>query len=750
MIGRLMAATVKTGLILALGVVCTARAKDSNDVSRTVVVTTNRTEENIQDVPVDVSVVSGQLASVTGITDLQSLASWIPGLLVNRQANSALPFIRGVGSPVGTIGDEPSVAFYVDDVYEPSGSGALANLSSIDRIEVEKGPQGTVFGRNATGGVIQVFTRDPTADPHMDISVGLANYDTQSAALYATGSLTSTLAANVALDASQQRNGWGKDVLTGVAAYTGWDYDSRVKLLWTPCDRTSAMLNLDYEDMRTEEGINLRAWPGTTSFDPAGAGFPAPAGYYDVNGVPHSHSITHQFGASLKVTHDFGWARLVNITARRDTKAVTGVDEDPGIALADVALSGTEHTWTQELRLSSTQTSRSSWIAGLFYYHDVSSYDPLHLYGVAFLPLPYVNTFATQTTESWAAFAQGRREIMSGAYLTVGIRDTRDHRSLQAAAQYASGSVVPSSNSPRYATWNQPTYRAALEYRSSDDLMTYIAYNKGFKSGVFNTTVLPGAQIEHPVSPETLNAYTAGAKSDLLEHRLRVDAEGFYYDYRNIQLQQIVAGATYVTNAARAVVRGVDVQATLKPISPLSVMASMEVLSGHYTSFRNGPFYVYNAQSGGNCLFVAPGSCPSTVYPPNYNASAGAWDLRGDQTIQSPRFSASLMIQDEIPSHLGNFTVTGAWIHSASYYADPDNGLGQVAPSSSNNDKQPVLNLFNASVDWNSLSQRWQARLWGKNLSGERYWSYATELVFVTQYSAAPPRTFGITLAFRL
>jgi iron complex outermembrane recepter protein len=739
---------VKSSLILGLGLACTAWAAESSNESQTVVVTANRMEEDIQAVPVDVSVVSGQLANALGITDLQSLAPFVPGLLANRQANSALPFIRGVGSPVGTIGDEPSVAFYVDDVYEPAASGALANFNSVDRIEVEKGPQGTVFGRNATGGVVQLFTRNPTGDPTMDVTVGVGNYNTQSAGFYAAGPLASTLSGNIALDAAQQRDGWGRNVVSGESIYTGWNYGGRLKLLWTPSPRTSALLNVDYDDTRTEEGINLRAWPGTSSLNPGGAGISSPAGYYDVNAIPGTHSITYQSGASLKLTYDFEWARLVNITAWRHTKAVEGIDEDPGIALANAILNAEERTWTEEIRLSSAQSSKSTWVAGLFFYHDVSGYDPLYLYGLAFLPLPYINTFGVQTTDSWAGFAQGKREIMTDTDLTVGVRYTADHRRLEASTQFASGPRTPAINSPQSATWTQPTYRAVLEHRFSDELMAYIAYNRGFKSGLFNTTVLPGSPIEPPVAPERVNAYTAGAKSDLLGRKLRLDFEWFYYDYRDIQVEQIVAGAVHVTNAAAAIIRGIDIDATIKPVPRFAIIASMEALSGQYTSFHNGQFYVYNARGGGNCLFSGPGSCSPGVYPPNYNASTGTWDLEGNHTIQTPPFSASLTLEKEIPSDLGTFRLTANWTHTGNYYADPDNGRGQVAPSSSNNDKQGLVNLLNASVSWSSWNERWQIQAWGKNLTGERYWSYATELAFVTQYSAAPPRTFGVTIGY--
>lgn len=739
-------AFVKFGPIIALGLFGAAWAAESSNETQTVLVTANRTEQNIQDVPVDVSVVSLQLANAIGITDLQSLAPFVPGLVANRQANSAIPFIRGVGSPNGTVGNEPSVAFYVDDVYEPVASSALANFNSVDRIEVDKGPQGTVFGRNATGGVVQVFTRNPTTDPTMDVTVGLANYDTQSAAFYGSGPLAPTLAGNLSAYAAQQRDGWGQNVVTGESTYTGWNYGGRVKLLWAVSSVTNALLNIDYDVSRTEEGINLRAWPGTASFNPTGAGIPSPAGYYDTNAIPQTHSIAHQSGASLKLTHDFDWAHLVTITARRDTSNVLGIDEDPGIALANVVTSATEQTWTQELRLSSAQTSKASWITGFFYLHDTAGYDPVYLNGTAFLPLPYINTFGTQTTHSWAGFAQGTLEVLRGTDLTVGARYTSDHRRLEATAQLASSPNSPAPNSPQSDTWRQPTYRAALEHRFGDELMAYMAYNRGFKSGLYNTIVLPGAAIDPPVAPETVNAYTTGAKADLFGYRLRLDLEGFYYDYRNIQVQQIVAGATHVTNAAGAIIRGVDIDATVNPAPHFTIIASMEFLSGHYTSFPSGQFYVYNSKAGGNCLFSSAGSCSPGVYPPNYDASTGTWNLQGNHTIETPPFSASLTIQQGIPSHVGDFILTANWSHTGDYYADPDNGRGQIPPSSPNNDKQPLVNLLNASVSWNSLNERWRVQAWGKNLTGERYWSYATELAFVTQYSAAPPRTFGVTV----
>ena len=197
-----------------------------------VIVTANRREESNQHVPVGIAAIGADDAQKMGVTDAQSLAALVPGLFFNRQANTSIPFLRGVGSPVGQSGDEPSVALYIDGVYTPAGSASMASFTSLDHIEVAKGPQGTLFGRNATGGVVQVFTRNPAERPELRVSAGYANYDTWSADLYASGPLTKQLLANVSAYWSNQSEGWGRNVTTGVPAFRGHEYGTRGKLLW--------------------------------------------------------------------------------------------------------------------------------------------------------------------------------------------------------------------------------------------------------------------------------------------------------------------------------------------------------------------------------------------------------------------------------------------------------------------------------------------------------------------------------------
>src|SRR5262245_29220210 len=183
-----------------------------------VTVTANRREESNQRVPVGITSINADEAEKLGVTDAQSLADLVPGLLFNRQANTSIPFLRGVGSPVGQSGDEPSVALYIDGVYVPAGSASMASFNSLDHIEVAKGPQGTLFGRNATGGVVQVFTRNPTDKPEFKVTAGYGNYDLWSAGVYASGPLTKQLLANISTYWSDQTEGWGRNVTTGTPA----------------------------------------------------------------------------------------------------------------------------------------------------------------------------------------------------------------------------------------------------------------------------------------------------------------------------------------------------------------------------------------------------------------------------------------------------------------------------------------------------------------------------------------------------
>jgi iron complex outermembrane receptor protein len=711
-----------------------------------VVVTANRRTENQQSVPIAISVISGETAENLGITDMMTMANSIPGLNFQRQSNASIPFLRGVGTPVGQSGDEPSVSLYVDDVYIPAGSASLFNFNSIDRMEVEKGPQGTLFGRNATGGVVQVYTKNPSRTASLDANIGYANYDTFYYNAYATGPLTDTLSANIAGYSYDQSEGWGRNVFSGSPVYTAWNNGGRVKLLWEPSTKFSALLSYDIDKTRTQVGVAYRPAAGTTAV----AGGPPPEGYYDVD-EKDSFSVTKQQGASLKIDADFDWARLISITAWRQTDAQQDFAYDSiPFNLAYVNITNPEKTYTQEFRLLSPDSSKFRWIAGVFYFNDRAAYDPLKFLGAFIAPLPFIDTIGKQKTESYSGFADGTYPILEHTNITAGVRYTSDKREVTAGTETVPPiGFVPAPNSPQSQTWNKVTYRLALSQNFTPDIMGYVAYNRGFKSGIYNLVILPFNPIGAPVEPETLDAFTLGEKAEFMDHRLRVNAEAFYYKDKNIQVDEVNGAATFITNAASATFKGVDLDITFRPVAHLTITGSLEYLDGKYDSFPNGQFFVYQ-QTGGNCAFtVVPGGpvpCGGVVTPPGYNQTTGNWDLGGNKTIQSPPFSSYLSVAYQLPTPVGPFDFSVGWTHTGNYYADADNGKGQVAPSKPENDKQLLLDLVNASVSWVSANGHFNAQLYGRNLTGQKYWSFALEDAFETQYSAAAPRTYGLTL----
>jgi len=737
----------------------TAPSTGSAGELQEVIVTANRREESNQHVPLAITAFTADTATRVGVNNAESLADLVPGLNFNRQANASIPFLRGIGTPAGQAGDEPSVALYVDDVYIPAGSATIANFNDIDRMEVEKGPQGTLFGRNATGGVVQIFTRDPLDQPEFEARVGYGNYQTWSADSYATGPLAANLLANVAAYWTDQAEGWGRNVTNGAPTFRYREKGGRVKFLWKPTERTSVLLNLDFDKSASQEGVGFAAWPGTGSLDPLppfpNGGFAPAPGYYDLRENYNSDGNDRQDGESLKVTQDFDWSRVVSISAYRDTRGDYLIDQDLGpLPLVNIAITTGETTYTQEFQLLSPRDAKISWIAGLFYLNDKAGFEPLHFTGAAFAPLPFVDAFGVQNTRSWAVFAQGTAAILPDTHLTAGARYTDDDRNMRAGAIFGGAPFSPASNSPQSKSWSSPTWRLILDHSFTPDIMGYVGYNRGFKSGLFNAVVLAGSPIDPPVNPEKLDAYTAGLKSEFLDHRVRVNLEGFYYDYRNIQVEDILSGVSHITNAARATIKGIDLDISAVPVDHFTLTLALEGMQGKYDSFPDGEYNVYNPVTGGECVFAvasppAPVPCGGAATPPHYNPLTGHWDLKGNHTIQTPPFSASMIAQYEIPTEIGLFDVSVSWSHTGNYFASPDNGQGQIPPSSSMNTMQKLLDLFNGSLGWDSTSGIWETRLWVKNLTNVKYWSENDLQAFATQYSPAPPRTYGLTEAMR-
>jgi iron complex outermembrane receptor protein len=356
------------------------------------------------------------------------------------------------------------------------------------------------------------------------------------------------------------------------------------------------------------------------------------------------------------------------------------------------------------------------WIVGTYYFDDLSSYQPLGLTGQAAAPLDEVQIWSAQRSHSYAAFGQVTPRIAIDTRLTLGLRYTRDERRVNGST---SGLIGPQTltltTGSQSVSWSRPTWRVALDHRFAPDIMAYVSADRGFKSGVFNTLTYADA----PVAPEILDAYQVGLKTELAEHRVRLNLAAFYYDYRNIQIQEVVTGAIRLVNAAAAKLKGIDVDFAFLPVDPITLRGALEIVSGHYTSFRDAPFYSPILDSHGE---------------PVGGNTQSAGDATGLDTVRTPNETATVTAEYRVALPTGSIKLAASNYYSAGFSWDPDNHL-----------RESHYDVVNVSADY-TRREAWNVRLWVKNLTETHYCVDATEETLLNACSPAPPRTYGITV----
>jgi len=672
-----------------------------------IVVTAQRRQQSLQDVPLAVSAVSGDSATAMGITDVQSIQAVAPSLEFPRYFNNATPALRGVGTNAAIGAQESVVALYVDDVYIASPAATTFSFNNIEQIAVLKGPQGTLFGRNAMAGVLQITTRDPQQDTRIDAELGYANYDTVSGSLYATTGIAPNLAADIALTGSHQGDGWGKNLATGKDAFRERYWAGRSK--WVlDLDRTKLTLTLDYTKNIYNAGIAMRPVKGAQF--PNGQVY---EGYYNIRELPEGEANTRQGGVSLKVEHDLGWAQLNNVAAWRKVKSHTIADEDQSTAYSqDVWYDDNRETFTDELHLASPDSqSDLQWIAGLFYLYD-KPYLNLAVLGDAVAPLQSIEQTIHWHNESYAAFAQATWAFLPTWHLTGGVRYTYDKTRFSGVTASPADDLLIDRGGQK-AHFDNFTYKAALQKDFSRDVMGYVSYSTGYKSGIFNFSDYHAA----PVKPEELDALEAGLKTELFDRQLRLNITGFYYWYKNLQVSTLVEseGRTLTTlqNAASARNKGIEVEAEWVPVRHLSIHGSLAYMHSRFNDF--------------------PDATLSSPLPGGGNATY-AGSAKGFETPHSPDFTSSIGADYTMELASGDLTLATNYNYNGGFAWDADNRL-----------RQHPYHLVNASGSWAPSSGVWDVRLWVKNLLGEKYSVYTTANIVGDEETPAAPRTYGVT-----
>lgn len=678
-----------------------------------VVVTAQRREQTLQDVPLSISAVTAQSAEARGIVDTETLQQAVPGLTFTKGAAYALPVIRGIGTNTVSQGNENSVAVYVDGIIQITPSASVFSFNNIERVEVLKGPQGTLFGRNANGGVINVITRVPSMAPSLEIEVGAGNFETYEGNLYGTAGVGANLATDLAVYVREQNKGWGTNLFDGSEVFRGYEAAARNKWRWTPSDRTEVVISGSVSTSK-DDGTSLHPAPGDLGAD----GVTTYQGMYNVNmdnTLIGGRSFARRKGWDLgaHITHDLGWGTLVSITGYSEVDVDRPNDSDwTPLPLLHAFVDQYDDGFTQELQLQSAESSPIEWIAGLYYLDTTSEFRKprgIQIMGEAAGGLDFVRILATQDSKSYAAFAQASAEVLPRTRLTLGGRYTEDERDVTGYTELPTGPLPSISQS---ADFSKFTWRVALDYAFTDDVMGYISQSTGFKAGLFNMTNVAG----DAVKPESVDATEVGIKTMLLDRRLQFNASAFYYDYEDIQAEVVrsdAGGVLQLINAATARVRGVDMDLVVAAADNLTLQAGVSYLDAKYRSFPDAVDYVPNPAGG--------------------RLEVGG-DASGNRMIKAPEWQWNLGGIYEVMLGSGQVTMAANYSYQSKYYWDFGNDF-----------VEPSRNMLSATLAW-APDETWEVSFWGRNLLEEKITSFGLPSVWGFQQSPGAPRTYGVTI----
>jgi iron complex outermembrane recepter protein len=669
-----------------------------------IVVTAQKRAENLQDVPIAVSVTDAETLASAGVADVSSLPMVTPSLTITTAAGGyILPRIRGVGQAGVTLSLENPVAIYVDGVYYASAAGSLFSLNNIAQVAVLKGPQGTLFGRNATGGLIQVSTLDPSHDARLALSATAGDHGLYGGSLYATGSLSENVAADLAVVYNNVSHGFGRNLFNNTRINTAEDFAIRNKIK-VELENTTITTAVDYS-LTNATRPAARVADGTLPI----TGVPFTGGKFDISSDLQPYNRTEQAGASLTIAHDFGSVNLTSISAYRWTNFDTAIDND-GLPIhrAHVTAGQVERTVSQELQLSSDSSGPLVWTLGAYYFRLTGKYDPPAV--IFNVPPPRLVINAAPKTESYAIYGQGTYSITDQVSVTAGLRWTKEDRDITGVRQVFAGpnlvATVPGQSS---LDTDQFTWRLALDYRPNNDVMAYASYNRGFKSGGFNPTEIP----YNAFLPERIDAYETGLKLDLLDRRLRLNPAAFYYDYTNLQSVTYPAGLPVTRNAASAEIYGIDLDFEAAVSNAFTLTGGLSWLHARFTNFVDAQI--------------------STPLPAGGNALTKA-NLTNTRLNNTPDWTVNLGANYAIPMGDNMLTLAANYSYNDGFYGDPENRF-----------RQDSYSLVNASARLD-VGEQFSITAWAKNIGNV---AYANQLV-TTSYSdklgLAPGRQIGMTV----
>jgi iron complex outermembrane recepter protein len=705
--------------------------QDSSTELQEITVTAQRREQSLQNVPIAVAVVTGGTIADMKLENVQEISYLVPALQYTSVAAYATPSIRGIGTLVFIPNSDPSVATYVDGAYLSSAFGSMVNMLALDRVEVSEGPQGTLFGRNAMAGAINLITMTPTAEPLLELSTGVGNLADRDGHVYASGKVLDNLFAGIYFEGSE-RDDYLR-VTTPPTGVTGRNlsYDSqwnaRTKWVYLPTDSVKFTLSVEHDIIKSSTDTASR------QIQANGLGYvfvPQPfLGSYEIATDFGAADFNRQDSQVLREEIDLGWTHILGISAHRDDTDHLFFDNDGTIApvLALAANPQITRNWSQEVQLQSPAGSKVTWVGGLYFFLDKSGFDPTVVYAPIIYPAvglpPLSGSFGWVRTISGAAFGQGTYPITDQWGVTLGVRYTRERKSAyDLETNYwnsygIGGTGLPPALTFPYPnaskTWSAATPKVETDYRVDGHLL-YASYSQGFKSGVFNLTT-PSAL--GPANPEYLSAYEFGDKWEAANKRLRINSDAFWYDLKDQQDYVQVGTQSAIENAARARALGFEVNIDAIVTERLALNASAIGEHGWYRSF---PAY-------------------SGVEPAPVGNTAVNIDVTGNQLARMPKWSGVVGGEFKQPIPSGTLSLRASFLWNGGEYFDPSNAAQTW---------QAAYGVLNSSLSYRTIGDHLTFTGWVKNALDRLYEIDRLYNTFGTNIQDAPPRTFGLTVTY--
>ncbi len=712
-------------------------AQDSY-VLEEIVVTAQKRAESVQDVPIAISAMSGNFIQNVGAQDVNDLGIYTPGLETRvTQATQPRFSIRGIATTDFGIGADPAVAVYVDGVYSGRSGASLTAFQDIERVEVLKGPQGTLFGKNAAAGAIHLISKKPSDEFESTLGMNVGNYNKQKFEAMVNVPISDDLALRINV-MDNSRDGYRENRFNGQKLSDENNGGARASLLWKATEDTQVLAQLDYSNLDQNAAVDSSLLFGDA--------------YGDTQLDVTPHETLDLWGASVTVETDLDKVLLTSITAIKRFESNNLRDEDGtdlftatgGLVPLFFSTENVEQNtfFSQELRLTSQSEDEMRWSLGMMYSREhgqqdtrtVLSTDIINAFIGPFLPSGQL--FPEQASgdlisTSAAIYADMTYSLSDELSVTAGLRYTRDQKDYELTSLYnvyGFGILFPVATDALEMddSWSNLSSRVVLDYAFAEDAMVYLSYATGYKAGGFNST-----QVALPFDEEQVSNLELGLKSSWLDSHLRFNASLYSYVYEDLQDYAEIPDAN--TGITQLIIRNQDAEGQGLELDLIWAATEHLTLSANYNYLDTEvtDFQLLGAETEAD---DRTGKALTNVAEQTYNLGAEYVVTLGAAGELAFRVDYSYVGDREFPRL---------------YSADP---VAQALADQNIDQLEGAYDNINARITYRDSSGHWQASLWGQNLTDEEYLyglSEGSTTIGSPSGIRANPRFYGLDVSYQ-